>query len=261
MAADYVSPVRYDPAGPVLLLPGSRKQAVGRIFPLLLAGFRAFGERAGVVLSRATTFSTRCAAVPPANVTLLPVVERRGGGAGGSAAQRGRLGRTRWARRRRGLGWSARRSPDGGARRDRVSDVGRGIGGAHVERHDVDALRAGGHSGGNRVSRQSADLRARKMLVQVESLGIANLLLREPMYPEFIQGAATPEALAEELRACVHDETRRARTLAQAERLRGAVEMCRRAERPRTGSRGNSLIVRAVANRSCGCPQIVRPDP
>ena len=71
------------------------------------------------------------------------------------------------------------------------------------------------------------------MLVQVESLGIANLLLREPMYPEFIQGAATPEALAEELRACVHDETRRARTLAQAERLR-ALLMCRRAERPRT---------------------------
>jgi lipid-A-disaccharide synthase len=33
-------PVRYDPAGPVLLLPGSRRQAVARIFPVLLAGFR-----------------------------------------------------------------------------------------------------------------------------------------------------------------------------------------------------------------------------
>src|SRR5436190_4791533 len=40
VAADHVSPVRYDPEGPVLLLPGSRRQAVRRIFPALLAGFR-----------------------------------------------------------------------------------------------------------------------------------------------------------------------------------------------------------------------------
>jgi lipid A disaccharide synthetase len=34
--------------------------------------------------------------------------------------------------------------------------------------------------------------------VRLEYIGIANLLLKEPMYPEFIQGAATGDALAEE---------------------------------------------------------------
>ena len=38
VAPGHAAPVSYDPAGPVLLLPGSRKQAVGRIFPALLAG-------------------------------------------------------------------------------------------------------------------------------------------------------------------------------------------------------------------------------
>ena len=34
---------------PVLLLPGSRKQAVSRIFPALLDGFRAYGQREAIV--------------------------------------------------------------------------------------------------------------------------------------------------------------------------------------------------------------------
>ena len=56
--------------------------------------------------------------------------------------------------------------------------------------------------------------------MRVKFIGIANLLLGEAMYPEFIQGAATPPALAGELRACVGDPTRRARTAEQATRLR-----------------------------------------
>jgi lipid-A-disaccharide synthase len=59
-----------------------------------------------------------------------------------------------------------------------------------------------------------------RMLVQVDSIGIANLLLKEPMYPEFIQGAATPAALAAELRECLQSLARRERTQAQAARLR-----------------------------------------
>ena len=54
LAADYVPPVRYDPSGPILLLPGSRKQAVGRIFPMLLAGYAEFlrggGDRDAVAV-------------------------------------------------------------------------------------------------------------------------------------------------------------------------------------------------------------------
>src|SRR5687768_1564883 len=69
VAPDYRSPVRYDSGGPVLLLPGSRKQAVGRIFPVLLAGFRAFGQREAIVLypSREILDVLR-AQQPPANV-------------------------------------------------------------------------------------------------------------------------------------------------------------------------------------------------
>ena len=59
-----------------------------------------------------------------------------------------------------------------------------------------------------------------KMLVKIEYLGIANLLLEEPMYPEFIQGAARADALAAQLRACVHDPARTQRTAEQAGRLR-----------------------------------------
>jgi lipid-A-disaccharide synthase len=59
-----------------------------------------------------------------------------------------------------------------------------------------------------------------KMLVQVEYLGIANLLLKEPMYPEYLQGAATATALAAELRAAYDDGARKERTAEQARRLR-----------------------------------------
>ena len=41
------------------------------------------------------------------------------------------------------------------------------------------------------------------------------------MYPEFIQGAASPGNLAAELRACADDPARRERTAAAAGRLRG----------------------------------------
>jgi len=64
-----------------------------------------------------------------------------------------------------------------------------------------------------------------RMLVQVEYLGIANLLLNEPMYPERIQNAATPAALAAELRACLQDPARRQCTAAQAGRLRALLSV------------------------------------
>jgi lipid-A-disaccharide synthase len=59
-----------------------------------------------------------------------------------------------------------------------------------------------------------------RLLVKVKRLGLANLLLGEPMYPEYIQGAARPAALAAEIRACLHEPERLERTAAQAARLR-----------------------------------------
>jgi lipid-A-disaccharide synthase len=45
MAPDYSPPVRFDPAGPVLLLPGQPARRRGRIFPALLGGYREFAGR------------------------------------------------------------------------------------------------------------------------------------------------------------------------------------------------------------------------
>ena len=59
-----------------------------------------------------------------------------------------------------------------------------------------------------------------RLIIKVPYLGIANLLLKEPMYPEYIQGAATPKVLANELRACLHDPVRREETAVRAEKLR-----------------------------------------
>jgi len=59
-----------------------------------------------------------------------------------------------------------------------------------------------------------------RWLVKVEFIGIANLLLKEPMYPEFIQEAATPVALAAELRASLEQPARQQQTQQQAARLR-----------------------------------------
>jgi lipid-A-disaccharide synthase len=178
LAPDYAPPVRYDPAGPILLLPGSRRAAVRRIFPVLLAGFKAFGQRDAVVLYPSEEIlSVLREASPPANVRLLPTDPARTPPVAAAAV----------------LTSSGTMS---------MHCALAGIPGAVTYRADPLTYWLG------------------RMLVKVEYLGIANLLLREPMYPEYIQGAATPEALAAELRACIADPARRERTAAQARRLR-----------------------------------------
>ena len=177
LAPDYVPPVRFDPAGPVLLLPGSRRQAVARIFPALLDGFRAFGGREAVVLYPSEEIrAVLSAARPPASVRLV---------AGGE-----------------GLAAAAVLTSSGTMS---MHCALAGIPGAIAYRAHPATYVLG------------------RLLVRVEYLGIANLLLKEPMYPEYIQGAATPEALAAELRACLHDPARRELTARQAARLRTAL--------------------------------------
>lgn len=181
VASDYSAPVRHDPAGPILLLPGSRKQAVARIFPALIKGFKLFGERDGVVLYPSEDIlAVLRAAKPPANVRLLPILE--------SASTT-----------RSPIAASAVLTSSGTMS---MHCALAGIPGAIVYRANPLTYVLG------------------KMLVKVKYLGIANLLLNEPMYPEFIQNAATPRALAADLRNAVHDPARRARTADQAIRLR-----------------------------------------
>lgn len=184
VAPDYRSPIAYDPAGPILLLPGSRKQAVARIFPVLLAGFRSLGEREAVVLYPSEEIRAVLEAVrPPDNVRLLRVAERTHNGDEAS----------------RPIGASAVLTSSGTMS---MHCALAGIPGAIAYRANPLTYLLG------------------RMLVNVEYLGIANLLLREPMYPEFIQSVATPTALADQLRSSLHDPRRVERTREQATRLR-----------------------------------------
>lgn len=193
VAADYAAPVSYDPAGPVLLLPGSRVQAVRRIFPVLLAGFEEFAREcereawATVLFPSDEIFAVLQAANPPPNVCL----QRVGGPSAPCSAGRA----------------SARAAHPASAVLTSSGTMSMhcalaGIPGAVTYRANPLTYALG------------------KMLVQVEHLGIANLLLGELVYPEFIQGGATPAALAAELRACTGDAARRERAAAQAARLR-----------------------------------------
>jgi lipid-A-disaccharide synthase len=184
VAPDYAPPVRYDPSGPILLLPGSRKQAVGRIFPVLLAGFQAYGRGEAVVLYPSEDIlAVLRAASPPANVRLLHVSEGQ--------------------RRADPIVASAVLTSSGTMS---MHCALAGIPGAIAYRANPLTYLLG------------------RMLVQIEYLGIANLLLGEPMYPEYIQGAATPKALAAELRAAQEDRARQQRTADQAARLRAQLQ-------------------------------------
>lgn len=189
VAPGHAEPVRYDPAGPVLLLPGSRKQAVARIFPVLLAGFRAFGRGEAVVLYPSDDIlQVLQAANPPASVRL----QRTGEPIAASAV----------------LTSSGTMS---------MHCALAGLPGAIAYRT-------------NPLTYFLA-----RWLVNVKYIGIANLLLDEAMYPEFIQNAATPKALAEELRTCCDDPARRERTAVQAARLRALLS------EPTTGSAADWL--------------------
>ncbi len=178
LAPDYRAPVRSDPAGPVLLLPGSRSGSVGRIFPALLGGYvqfaRSAAPREAVVLypSEAIRAQIEAEPLPPA-VRVRPT----GNVAAASAV----------------LTSSGTMS---------MHCALAGIPGAIAYRADPFTYLAG------------------RLMVRVPFLGIANILLGEPMYPEYIQGKASPAALARELEVSIRDPARRARTAEQSARLR-----------------------------------------
>lgn len=177
VAADYAAPVSHDPAGPILLLPGSRRGVVKRIFPVLLAGYRAWGaSRPAVVLYPSDEIRALLeAARPPAGVVL------RRTGEGGSVAAAAVITTSGTMSMHCALA---------------------GIPGVVTYRTDPLTYLLG------------------RLLVKVEHIGIANVLLKEPMYPEYIQGAARPEAFARELKDCLENPARRERTAALAGKLR-----------------------------------------
>jgi lipid-A-disaccharide synthase len=189
VTGDYAAPVEFDARGPVLLLPGSRRQAVARIFPVLRAGFEEFarqrpGARAIVLHPSEEIRDVLESSRPGPGITLRPI---------GARAEAGRP-----------LGASAVLTSSGTMSMHCALAA---IPGAIAYRANPLTYAMG------------------RLLVQVEYLGIANLLLNEPMYPEYIQNAATPASLARELTQCLEDPARRARTQEQAQRLRALLSV------------------------------------
>lgn len=177
VADDYVAPVRHDADAPVLLLPGSRKQAVGRIWPALRDGHAAYAKRpARVIYPSASIRAVIEAGGVPANGVEL--VSNTGGEPVAASAV---------------LTSSGTMS---------LHCALAGLPGAIAYRANPLTYLLG------------------RMLVKIPYLGINNLLLKEPMYPEYLQGAASPEALAAELRDSLENPARLAATRAQAEKLR-----------------------------------------
>jgi lipid-A-disaccharide synthase len=184
VADDYVSPVSFDPAGPILLLPGSRRQAVARIFPAILAGYGEFvsnhADRAAVVLYPSEEIKSLLLELLR-NVPA-PLSER--------------------------VGLQATGAPVAAA----AVLTSSGTMSMHC------AL--GGLPGAIAYRTNPVTYILGRWLVKVPYIGIANLLLGEAMYPEFIQEAAAPKRLALELAACTDDPGRRQRSLEQSQRLR-----------------------------------------
>lgn len=180
LSADYELPVAFDPAGPVLLLPGSRRALVKRVFPVLLEAFAEAGAgRRAVALYPSEEIRALLATLKAASPVGDRVELRAGGGApvAGAAV----------------LTASGTMS---------LECALAGLPGALTYKTDPLTYFLG------------------RLIVKVDFIGIANLLLKEAMYPEFIQGAATPAALGRQLRECLNDAARIERTRGLAARLR-----------------------------------------
>ncbi len=178
LAVNYAPPVRHDPDAPVLLLPGSRVQAVGRIYPVLLAAYERYRLAGG----------TREAVVIYPSEEVAAVLRRH-------------------------------ESPG-----CRLVKTGEAVAAAAVlTSSGTMSLHCAlaGIPGVIAYRTNPITYLLARWWVKLDYIGIANLLLKEPMYPEYIQGAATAEALAAELQTGLADPVRLAGTQRQAAALRG----------------------------------------
>jgi len=177
------NPLSYDPQGSLLLLPGSRKQAVGRIFPVLLetlSGLRKAG------------YSRSCVCLYPdesIHQLLRALVDKSG---------------------LRQDDLSFRPVEDGCEASVVLTSSGTmslncalaGIPGAIVYRAQGITAWMG------------------KRLIRIEWLGIASHILGRTVYPEYIQEAAQPETLAEVVMRHTSDPARREAFAEAARELR-----------------------------------------
>lgn len=181
-------PFSYDAQAPLLLLPGSRQQAVQRILPAMLDAFSRFHERETSVRAhivypdegvRGVIEASLARARLPANtIELVPAGQP--------------------------VTASAVVTSSGTAS---LACALAGLPGVIIYRtHPITYLIA-------------------RNIVRVPFIGMANLILNKPVYPEYLQDAARPDRIARELARITRDDVRRARARKDAERLREALRV------------------------------------
>ena len=182
---DHQHGLKYDPDGPVLLLPGSRPKPVRKIFPALVEAFALFRKdhpkRRALVLHTGGEVHAELYRLlaeygdQAKGIDLRPVSE---GPATGCAA----------------LVSSGTMS---------LTVALAGIPGAVVYRANPLTWVVG----------------RRLIAGRVDNLGIANILLKRQAWPEYLQGACEPAPLAARLRECVETPGPRAQAVADAGEL------------------------------------------
>ncbi|MFM9000701.1 MAG: lipid-A-disaccharide synthase [Opitutia bacterium] len=182
----HVPPVRHDADGPVLLLPGSRPKPVRKIFPSLVEAFARYREQDS--RRRAVVLHTGGAV----HAELYRLLAEYGDAAKGIDLRPVGEGQTAACAALVSSGTMS------------LSVALAGIPGAVVYRANPFTW----FLGRNVVARG------------VDRLGIANILLKRDAWPEFLQSACEPEALAARLRACIAEPETRTRAVADAAELR-----------------------------------------
>jgi len=181
----HVPGLRHDPDGPVLLLPGSRPKPVRKIFPALVEAFALF--RQSHPKRRALVLHTG----GEVHAELYRLLAEYGEEAKGIDLRPVSEGPA--------AGCAALVSS--GTMSLTVALAG--IPGAVVYRANPLTWIMGRYLIAGRV----------------DHLGIANILLKRPAWPEYLQGACEPGALAARLRACVEGPEPRAQAAADAAEL------------------------------------------
>jgi lipid-A-disaccharide synthase len=183
LSREHEPALRYDPQGPLLLLPGSRRIAVARIFPVLLDAFAALRRK----------MPDQKAIVFYPDATILKILE-------GQLARRPDLA---------GAISLVKKETRAAARAVLTSSGTMSLSCALAGIPGVIAYRANWFT-----------YVIGRMVLKIPYLGICNLLLNKPMYPEFIQGEATPGTLVREMRDCLESPRRLEETRQDAARLR-----------------------------------------
>lgn len=183
LSEDYEPHLHYERKGPLLLLPGSRRIAVARIFPILLDAFAALRKK----------LPEQKAIVVYPDETILQILrvelERR-------PELRGAVS---LAEKECRTGAGAVLTSSGTMS---LSCALAGIPGIIAYRANWFTYMIG------------------RMVLKIPYLGICNLLLNKPMYPEYIQQRASPGTLVKEMRECLESPERLEETQRDAAKLR-----------------------------------------